>query len=67
MVTVGVVRKLDQCSFKLSFPSHNTTGMMTLMKEMVICLIVFLTGGAVNCVLDQIILVNQRADWKYLV
>jgi hypothetical protein len=58
MMTVCFISELDQCSFKLSFPSH-TTGMVTL-KEMVVCFIVFLTSGTVNCVLDRIILMNQR-------
>jgi hypothetical protein len=57
-MAVGFIHKLNQCSFKFSFPSH-TTGMITL-KEMVICLIVFSTYGAINCVLDWVILVDQR-------
>jgi hypothetical protein len=65
-MTASVIRKLDQqCGFKLRFPSRMTR-MMTL-KEMVICLIVVLTGGAVTCVLDGIVLVKQCACWKYLV
>jgi hypothetical protein len=40
MVTVGFISELDQCSFKLRFPSH-TTGMVTL-KKMVVCLIKFI-------------------------
>jgi hypothetical protein len=31
----------------------------------VLCLVLFLTGGAFDSVLDQIIPVNQSADWKY--
>jgi hypothetical protein len=46
MMTVGFISKLDQCSLKLGSPSH-TTGMITL-KEVVICLIVFSKGGAIN-------------------
>jgi hypothetical protein len=65
MMTVGVIRKLDQRGFKLPFPSR-MTGMLAL-KEMIICLIVVLTGGATICILDWIVLVNQRANWKYLV
>jgi hypothetical protein len=65
MVTVCFIRKLDKCSFKLRFPSQ-TTGMVTL-KKMVVCFIVFSTSGAVNCVLDRIIPMNQRTDRKYLV
>jgi hypothetical protein len=38
MVTVGFISELDQCSFKLSFPTC-TTGMTTL-KKMVVCFIV---------------------------
>jgi hypothetical protein len=64
-MTVGFICELDQCSFKLSSPSH-TTGMSTL-KEVVICLIVFSTSGAINYVLDRIILVDQSANWEDLV
>jgi hypothetical protein len=56
MMTVGVICELDQCSFKLRFPSR-TTGMKTL-KKMIVRLTVFATGGAVNCVLDWIIPMN---------
>jgi hypothetical protein len=56
VVTVGVICELDQCSFKLSFPSC-TTGMTTL-KKMIVRLTVFATGGAVDCVLDWIIPMN---------
>jgi hypothetical protein len=56
MMTFGFIRKLDQCSFKLRFPSC-TTG-MTTPKKMIVRLAVFTTSGAVDCVLDWIIPMN---------
>jgi hypothetical protein len=56
VVTVGVIFELDQCSFKLRFPSR-TTGMTTV-KKMIVRLTVFAAGGAVDGVLDQIIPMN---------